>query len=353
MADFQVFSLGDAFAKAQGMRAVQQQDQLRERLAGMSGPDGGIDVTRAAQEMLKADPSYHTLAAYASLAKAQKEGKGVGGATMDERFMNTVMTYKAKKDSGVPTTPMEDMQARMAYEHLTQPKMGMDGTIMQPRYSAGAVFEQPSQEAPLPSRRSPYGQTPFSPTPRAVVTPGSKPVELLNKDVNDLSDTIQKNKLPQVAASIKDLNSTLDRFSPQNVPGLGYAKNFAASNVFLSKDGKAVKQKVQAVANDLLNMYSGLAVTLPEDERRSLEMMRSGAFSGEDFYAAWPTVINRMNNITGNIKAGVAPEVLDVYSRRPGAMSFEPFTASKGKATSKSYSNMSNDEFLKSRPGGR
>jgi hypothetical protein len=80
-------------------------------------------------------------------------------------------------------------------------------------------------------------------------------------------------------------------------------------------------------------MYSGLAVTLPENERRQLEQMTSGQFSAQDLYNAWPTVINRYNSIKGNLVAGTPPDAVDIYKSRPGAMNLEPLKAAKGKRT--------------------
>jgi hypothetical protein len=152
-----------------------------------------------------------------------------------------------------------------------------------------------------------------------------------DKGVADLSNRLDQGKVPQVGASIRNLNGVLERYSPETVPGLGLAKNLPAANFFLSDDGKMVKSSAQAVANDLLSMYSGMAVTLPEAERRALESMSSGAFNAKDFYNAWPKIVERYNAVAGNVGAGFNDDVRARYSQRPGAMNLEPVTATKGK----------------------
>jgi hypothetical protein len=127
------------------------------------------------------------------------------------------------------------------------------------------------------------------------------------------------------------LNDTLGKYSPSDVPGVGYAKNLGMANFFLSPEGKVVKSQVQAVANDLLKLYSGGAVTLNEGERRTIEQMSSGAFSAQDLYNAWPVVVGRVNAVAGNRSAGVTPEALQEYRKRPGALNLDPITPTKGR----------------------
>ena len=161
---------------------------------------------------------------------------------------------------------------------------------------------------------------------RAAATESDK----LDKGVADLANRLDQGKVPQVGASIRNLNSILSRYSPETVPGLGLTKNLPAANFFLSDDGKMVKSSAQAVANDLLSMYSGMAVTLPEAERRALESMSSGAFNARDFYNAWPKIVERYNAVSGNVGAGFSNEVRTRYAQRPGAMSLDPVIPTAG-----------------------
>jgi hypothetical protein len=133
----------------------------------------------------------------------------------------------------------------------------------------------------------------------------------LDTDTQKLSRQYTQQKMPQLDASISNFNNILGSYKDrkEDLPGVGYAKNLPIAKLFLTDAGKDVSSAGQAVANDLLNMYSGLAVTLPESERRDLEQMRSGYFSESDYKRAWPLVVKRYNSIRGHIFAGYLPEV--------------------------------------------
>lgn len=146
-----------------------------------------------------------------------------------------------------------------------------------------------------------------------------------------LSSQLDKENFPGLLSTTRRLNDTLSKYSPTDVPGVGYAKNLGLANFFLSEEGKLVKSQVQAVANDLLKLYSGGAVTMNEGQRRTVEQMSSGAFGPQDLYNAWPTVVERVNAVAGNRSAGVTPEALQEYSRRPGALKLDPITPTKGR----------------------
>lgn len=151
------------------------------------------------------------------------------------------------------------------------------------------------------------------------------------KGAHDLSTALDKDNFPGLLSSTRMLNETMGKYSPSDVPGVGYAKNLGLSNFFLTEEGKLVKSQAQAVANDLLKLYSGGAVTLDEGQRRQLEQMRSGAFSAQDMYNAWPTVVDRVNSVMGNRVAGASPEALAEYTKRPGALKLDQITATKGR----------------------
>jgi len=155
-----------------------------------------------------------------------------------------------------------------------------------------------------------------------------------------LSNDLNQSKIPQVGSSIRNLNAALAQYTPESAPGLGYAKNLPMADFFLSDAGKDIKSSAQAVANDLLSMYSGMAVTIPEAERRDLESMKNGKFSAEDFYRAWPKIAGRYNQVAGNIAAGATPEARSRYLSRPGAMNLDPVlpTQGKGKPPASPYS---------------
>lgn len=364
MAEFAPFSLADAYGKAQAIRQGQQQEQMqamqmqqlveaqarqqriRGRLSDLVDPQSGnVDMQKAAGVLIP-EGDYHTLSALAAFQKANTDRQQ---SSAGERHLSKVLDYATKKRRGVQTSPEEDASARASYETLTTPKIGPDGSLMQPQLSVGDIFGQntPNPGAPRPGAApSPYRTDPYG-TPRAVVSPGVKPTERLNDDVRKFSEDLQKNKFPQTMASVRVLNDTLSKYTPATLPGVGYGKNFDMANVALSPKGKLVKSQIQAVTNDLLNMYSGLAVTVPEDLRRSLEMMKSPQFSAEDFYAAWPTVVNRMNDMVGNATAGTPKEVLDAYSARPNAPKIDRIDPPKPKGSGNAKGRPPLDSFLK------
>lgn len=267
--------------------------------------------------------------------------KSQENSTQQEGYLKELTAYKMKKDQGLRTTPEEDIRARTIYEFMTAPKALPDGTIIQPRLSLGGMFEGGGGGA---APRSPYDTSPRQ-SGRVTVTPGAKPTEKLYTDVEQLSEDLQKNKVPQILTSVRELNDNLSKFTASSVPGIGYGKNTRIANLFLSEKGKTIKSQAQAVANDLLNMYSGLAVTVPEEERRTLEMMRSGEFSAKDFYNAWPLVVKRLNSISGNIKSGAAPEVLAEYGKRPGAANLQPIQAATGKRAARQPANYRQEDL--------
>lgn len=149
------------------------------------------------------------------------------------------------------------------------------------------------------------------------------------KGAADLAGSFQQGGLPAVYASISSLNNKLlGKKDADQVEGLGVLPSVlnksGLTRWMLSNESKDTRSQVQAVSNDLLKMYSGLAVTLPEAERRALEMMSDGVFSAQDFANAWPRTVERFNQTVGNLTAGQSPAAVSTYSRRPGAMPTTP-----------------------------
>jgi len=148
----------------------------------------------------------------------------------------------------------------------------------------------------------------------------------LDRQVTGFSNQLQQTKLPNLGASISNLNDLLKKYEGKSdIPGVGVVEGSGLIPGFLrSTEGANVKSAIQGVANDLLQLYSGAAVTLPEAERRELEMMSGGRFSEENFKSAWPRIVSRFNATVGNLSAGVSDAVRQEYSSRPGAMSLQP-----------------------------
>lgn len=152
--------------------------------------------------------------------------------------------------------------------------------------------------------------------------------ERTDRGVTGFANELQQNKIPALSASLTTANELLRQYEDKDIPGFGVVEGAGMiPNALRGEEAKRVRSAAQAVSNDLLNLYSGLAVTLPESERRELEEMRGGNFTSQDFKNAWPRIVNRYNSVTGNLKAGASAEVLREYQSRPGAMKLDPIKA--------------------------
>jgi len=140
----------------------------------------------------------------------------------------------------------------------------------------------------------------------------------VNADTQALSKQVDANALPNLITSATALNETMSKYAgKRDMPGVGVWD----SNVpplLRSAEGNKVKGQIQAVANDLLKLYSGGAVTANEAERRATEMMASGQFNESDLRSAWPLVVGRINAATQNVRAGYSPEAVQTYEGRGG-----------------------------------
>ena len=154
----------------------------------------------------------------------------------------------------------------------------------------------------------------------------------LDRQVTGFANQLQQTKLPNLGASIVNLNNLLKKYeNASDIPGVGTIEGSSLIPGFLrSSEGANVKSAIQGVANDLLQLYSGAAVTLPEAERRELEMMVGGAFSEQNLKDAWPRLVSRFNATVGNLSAGVSDTVRSEYGSRPGAMSLQPLVPTFG-----------------------
>jgi hypothetical protein len=161
----------------------------------------------------------------------------------------------------------------------------------------------------------------------------------INGQIERFSARLQTAKVAPLLESARVANDLLNNYADKDIPGLGLGVGSAmVPNAFRSTEANNVRSALKAVTNDLLSMYSGLAVTLPESERRELEQMQRGDFSVKDFKNAWPRVIGRMNAVLGNLKAGLAPEAVSTYQSRAGALNLDPLTPAFGAAPTGGWS---------------
>lgn len=158
----------------------------------------------------------------------------------------------------------------------------------------------------------------------------SRKEEKIDRNVTDLSKRLAD--IAPLRVSISELNKHLSGFSPdEGVPGVGYGTTIPGAQFIMSPEGKKTRSLIQGVANDLLKLYSGGAVTPQEHERRMVEMMASGSYTAKDLYQALPLLVNRINDMTGNTLAGYDDEVRKIYSSRPGSIKLDPLVPTQGK----------------------
>lgn len=149
------------------------------------------------------------------------------------------------------------------------------------------------------------------------------------KAVAQLGTRYNTLKVPQVEASIGMLNDRLKGYEgkgtdPKDIPGIGYLQNTRLGMLFKSDEGKEVYSDMMRVGNDLLNMYSGLAVTNPEAARREMEELRSWMNSPEDYVKNWPNIVQRYNTMRSAVLGGYSPEIQQKFFENRGMGSRDP-----------------------------
>jgi hypothetical protein len=128
-----------------------------------------------------------------------------------------------------------------------------------------------------------------------------------------------------VFTAAKQLNQILGRYTPDEVPGLGYAKNTDIGKVFLSDEGKDVSSSIKLFGNSVLKAMSGAAVTAPEEIRQMAAQMADGRFSAKDFYIAWPKMSQWVNDQVSLSTAGLTPKAKERFIERTG-LDLSPIT---------------------------
>lgn len=133
---------------------------------------------------------------------------------------------------------------------------------------------------------------------------------------------------------VGQLNETLNKYVPdgKDIPGFGRGSNVRvggidASGLFMNAEDKAVRAQLLGVFNALLQAQSGQAVTMPEEQRKRLELMVSSGLNG---YTAQDTlnayneiVLPAINATVANTGGGFTPEVKSIYNRQGGKVNFE------------------------------
>ena len=138
-------------------------------------------------------------------------------------------------------------------------------------------------------------------------------------------------------SGIEQLNNRLTSYANRgesSLPGVGYGSDLKlmgmdVSGPFIGEEGKTNRALVKNVANELLRLASGQAVTLNEEQRAALANMASGNYSQSDFLNAYSNVIvPKMNEVLANVAGGFGQDVKQRYSEQGGKINVNrPFAA--------------------------
>lgn len=121
-----------------------------------------------------------------------------------------------------------------------------------------------------------------------------------------------------VWTAAQQLNGLLSRYTPDDIPGVGYAKNTDLGKALLTEEGKDVSSSIKLFGNSVLKAMSGAAVTAPEEIRQMAAQMADGRFGAKDFYIAWPKMAEWVNDQVRLSTAGLTPQARERYIERTG-----------------------------------
>lgn len=140
--------------------------------------------------------------------------------------------------------------------------------------------------------------------------------KLIEQQIGKTADRMKD--VGPVFSAAKQLNNTLNLYTPENVPGVGYAKNTDIGKAFLSDKGKDVSSSIKLFGNSVLKAMSGTAVTAPEEIRNMAAQMADGRFSAHDFMVAWPKMAEWTNAQVALATAGLTPKAKERFIERTG-----------------------------------
>lgn len=105
----------------------------------------------------------------------------------------------------------------------------------------------------------------------------------------------------------------------KSIPGVGLLVGSLPPGM-ISTEGATNRQKIQMFANAMLRAQAGLSQTLSEQEKATLELMSNGKFRQEQFEAAWPSLMEKVNATTKAIIGGYSPDVVETFKQRGGGL---------------------------------
>ena len=149
----------------------------------------------------------------------------------------------------------------------------------------------------------------------------------IDKEVENISKRFEKDAIPQREASITEIETYLEKqgailndpktYNKVSIPGMGVGGGLRP-DMLTPKEAVDFRQNVQSLANQLLKVRSGAAVTDPE-YNRFLKEVGAGNFSTEvDLLSGLRKMKRDINLQKENILKSAEPEVRQEYLKRMG-----------------------------------
>lgn len=143
-----------------------------------------------------------------------------------------------------------------------------------------------------------------------------KKTERTNRDVQGLSKRLEDSGLNELGVAARTVLGNVKLDSKEDIPGVG-ATGFMP-RMFLSSDGKNVRQSVDALQNIVLKARSGGAVT-PQEATRMLNELGYGATrSDAELRVGIRNVLSQLNAKKQGILAGFDDSARGEYKARGG-----------------------------------
>lgn len=203
-------------------------------------------------------------------------------------------------------------------------QMALNARSAQERADATRQHNETMAELRRMSLQNQAAQISFNNQVQADAAAARKDKEL-SQGAQNLSKRLED--VTNLYSSVKVLNDRLTNYAgqgKQDLPGVGYGSDLSLfgldiSGPFLGAEGRENRAMVKSVANELLRLASGAAVTVNEAQRKQLELMSSGQYNDQDFLNAWRnTIVPKMNEALGNVSGGFSSDVKQRYMDQGG-----------------------------------
>jgi len=155
---------------------------------------------------------------------------------------------------------------------------------------------------------------------KGVLAPDSRE---FRQDVEALSrrtrDSIPMISAAQAVQDLIDEHTDPKTGKVRDIAGIGLIEGGLPNWMRTTKQSTNA-QKFQTLLNAIVRDQAGLSQTLAESDRVTLELMAQGKARQDQFIAAWPSIINKLNSGVGAIRAGYDPTVVETFNKRGGGL---------------------------------